>query len=253
MSKALQNGIEALKFLSTKLSAGVTEIADAIGVDKSTAYRIMETLMESNFVEKNNDTLKYKIGPAILNLSSHFYSSRRVVNIARPYMKKLSEVTRESVHLAVLSNNSAVIIEQVLADTRVVVNAEVGKIEPLHCSSIGKCILAYMDKGEREKTLSEISYDVYTENTINNSDKLRKETELIIKQGYAVDDRELCDDVVCVAVPVFNSNGKCLYTLGISGTAQKMKDEHLNLVIDKMKTAGQAISYELGYINQHGF
>lgn len=248
MSKALKNGIDALIFLSTRTSAGVTEIAKEIGVDKSTAYRIMETLSESHFVDKNPDTLKYKIGPAILNLSSHFYSSRRVVSIARQYMKKISAVTEESVHLAVLSNNSAVIVEQILADTRVVVNAQLGKMEPLYCSSVGKCILAYMDDDEKDEAIKEIVFDVYTERTIKNTEELKKELDAIKEQGYAVDNREMSDDVVCVAVPVFNSSGKCIYSLGISGTAQKMKNGHLNTVIEKMIAAGRSVSYELGYI-----
>ncbi len=250
MSKALQRGIDALIFLSTKTSAGVTEIAKAIGVDKSTAYRIMETLKESHFVEKNNDTLKYKIGPAILNLSSHFYSSRRVVSIARQYIKRLSDIVVESVHLAVLSNNSAVIIEQLLADTRVVVNAQIGKMEPLHCSSVGKCLLAFMDDDEREDTMKKLTFNVYTDKTIKDIERLRDETNLIRERGYAVDEGELSDDVVCVAVPVFNSNGNCLYSLGVSGTAQKMTGEHLKTVIERTVETGQSISYELGFIKQ---
>jgi len=247
VSKALQKGIDALSFLSTRVSARVTDIARAIGVNKSTAYRIMETLKESNFVEKNPDTHKYKIGPAILNLSSHFYSSRLVINVARINMKKLSEETQESTHLAVLSNNCAIIIEQMLVDSRVVVNAQIGKVEPLHCSSVGKCILAYMEDDEREKTMAEISYDIYTENTIRNADMMRNEAAAIRKCGYAVDNREVSNNVVCVAVPIFNGNGKCIYSLGISGTAQRMKNEHLKTVIDKMIVAGRAISYNLGY------
>ena len=248
MSKSLNNGINALIFLSTKKVAGVTEIAQALGVNKSTAYRIMETLRESNFVEKNNETSKYKIGPTVLKLAEHYYSSKLIVTTARPFITNLAKITGESVHLAVLANDSAVIVEQKLSDSRIVINAKIGNAEPIQYSSVGKCLLAYVKEEELNRLLCKMTFINYTKNSVKNIDELKEQLNLIKTQGFAIDNKEICVDIVCIAAPIFNSRDECIYSLGISGLATVMQGTHLNNLITNIKSAAAAISYELGYM-----
>lgn len=247
MSQSLQNGIDALMFLSSKKSAGVTEIARAIGVNKSTAYRIMQTFLGSNMVEKNPETMCYKLGPAILRLSHQYYSGLNAAGIAKPYMARLSEGFGESVHLCALSNNRAVVVEQITAESRLTANAKIGEAEPLHCSSVGKCLLAYADSGRQEKMLRELTFEKHTEKTITDKTALLKELARIKERGFAIDDCELSEEIRCVAAPIFNSKGECCFSIGVSGARSRMTREKMNKISEGLKKVSEAISSELGY------
>lgn len=247
MSQSLQNGIEALMFLSSKRSAGVTEIAQAIGVNKSTAFRIMQTFLASNIVEKNPETLCYKIGPAILRLSHQYYSGLNAVSLSKSYMVRLSEVYDESVHLCALSNSSAVIVEQITAGGRLIANAKIGAAESLYCSAVGKCLLAFADSNRQEKMLSEIAFEKFTDKTITNETELKRELEKIQEQGFALDDCEISEDIRCVGAPIFNSKGECRFSISVSGAKSRMSQEKIVKITQGLKKASEAISQELGY------
>ncbi len=247
MSQSLQNGIDALMFLSSKRSAGVTEIAQAIGVNKSTAFRIMQTFLAGNIVEKNPETLCYKLGPAILRLSQQYYSGLNAASISKPYMVRLSEGFGESVHLCTLSNNRAVVVEQVTAEGRLIANAKIGEAEPLHCSSVGKCLLAYADDIKQEKMLREMTFEKHTEKTITDESALKIELAKIKEKGYALDDCELSEEIRCIGAPIFNSKGECGFSIGVSGAKSRMTQEKILKIAEGLKKVSGAISSELGY------
>lgn len=250
MSQSLQNAIEALMFLSTKKSAGVTEIAGAIGVNKSTAYRIMQTFLINNMVEKNPETLRYKIGPAILRLSQQYYSNLNAASISKSYMARLSESFGESVHLCTLSNNRAVVVEQITAGGRLIANAKIGEAEPLYCSSVGKCLLAYADKDRQQRMLCETTFEKHTEKTITDETELQRELIKIKEKGFAVDDCELSEEIRCVGAPIFNSKGECSFSIGVSGAKSRMTQEKINKIAQELIKVSEAISGELGYLKK---
>lgn len=241
MNQSLKKGIDTLLFLAGRKSAGVTELAEALGVNKSTAFRILDTFQAANMVEKNKDTLKYGLGPAILRLSEQYYNNFSIIEAARPVMEKLAVDICESVHLCVLANNNAVIIEQILSNSRLVVNARVGNSEPLHCSAVGKCLLAFTSQENTEKMISDILFDAFTEKTIRDKDGLHAELMRVRESGYATDDEELSSDIRCVAVPVFDGHGICAYSLGASGAASRMTNEKINMIIPLMLKAARSI------------
>jgi len=247
MSKSLQNGIDALMFLASKRSAGVTEIAQAIGVNKSTACRIMQTFLSYNIVEKNPDTLCYKLGPAILRLSQQYYSGLSVASIAKPYMARLSESFGESVHLCTLSNNRAVVVEQIVAEERLIANAKIGAAEPIHCSAVGKCLLAFADEAKQKKMLCETAFEKYTENTITDEQTLRKELAKTRENGYAIDDCELSEEIRCVGAPIFNSRGECSFSIGVSGAKSRMTQDKIVKIVEGLKKVSEAISSDMGF------
>lgn len=241
MSQSLKKGIETLQFLASRPSAGVTELAEHLAVHKSTAFRILDTLLETNMVEKNAETLKYKLGPAVLWLSEQYYKNFDVITQTKPILERLTAQIHESTHLCVQANNSAVIVAQTLSNSRLLVNAKVGNSEPLHCSSVGKCLLAFAAQETREKLLDAIRFDVFTKRTLQNKQQLQAEIETIRRQGFAVDNEELSDSVKCVAVPVFDAGGSCVYSLGASGAASRMTQEKIDRLVPLLLQAAKDI------------
>ncbi len=247
MSQSLERGLASLLFLASRKSVGVTELAKELCINKSTAFRILETLQRYNMAEKSKETSKYKLGPAILKLSQQLYKNLNIISAARPLMSAYSQEIGEAVHLCILSNDSAVIIEQIMTDSRITVNAKVGKREPLHASSVGKCLWAYSDTEVSEKLFSTLTFERFTDNTITDPDAMRIELAKIRANGYAVDDLELSEEIRCVAAPVFNHNGEAQYAIGISGPAYRLKEQRLLAVASGLKNVAMKISEQLGY------
>lgn len=247
MSKSLERGLQALLFLSTRKSVGVTELAKELSINKSTAFRILETLQNYNMAEKNKETAKYKLGPAVLKISQQIYKNLNVITVAKPIISAFSKEVGESVHLCILSNDSAVIIEQIMTDSRITVNAKVGKSEPLHASSVGKCLWAFSDNENKERMFLTVKYDKYTDKTITDEAAMRKELDKIAIEGYAVDNLELSEEIRCIAAPVFNHNKEAQYAIGISGPSYRIKDERLDYLAAGLKAVAARISERLGY------
>jgi IclR family KDG regulon transcriptional repressor len=247
MIQSLERGIQALVFLSNRRTAGVTEVAEALSVNKSTAFRILETLMASNMVAQDKITAKYKLGPGILMLSERLIKNLDIIAIAKPYMIRLAERIGESAHLCMLSNDSAVVIEQIMADSRLAVHARVGNTEPVHCSSVGKCLLAFSDEQLRESILARIAYKRYTANTITDADTLRSHLEEVRARGYALDDGEVSEDIMCIAAPVRIHSGDVAYSLGISGPNGRILEKEVETLARQLIETADTLSEQLGY------
>lgn len=247
MIQSLERGMRALMFLSDRRTAGVTEVAEALEVNKSTAFRILETLMASNMAAQDKATAKYKLGPGILQLSERLIKNLDIIAVAKPYMVRLVERTGESAHLCMLSNDSAVVIEQIMADSRLAVHARVGNTEPVHCSSVGKCLLAYSDESLRESILSRIAYERFTQKTITDAGMLRDQLSEIRKMGYALDDGEISDDITCIAAPVRNHSGEIAYSVGLSGPKGRIREKRIDVLAGYLIETADRLSEQLGY------
>ncbi len=245
MSKALENGLAVLEFISGKRSCTITEIANALGINKSTVSRIIKTFIQKDMVEVNRNSGMYSIGPSILQMSNNYYKGRNILGQIKGIMDALCRQVEESVHLCALSNDGAVIVEQAESSSRLVVNAKIGNREPLHASSVGKCLLAFATDSEREHMLTNITYEKFTPNTISSEEALKKELEKIRNDGYAIDDNELSLDIRCVAVPIIDSRKKCLYSLGVSGANSHMTKEKMDFIIKKMTAAVKSLTEAL--------
>lgn len=245
MSQALKVGLDALLLVASRKSLGVTELAAELGIDKSTASRVLATLQDADMVEKQQDSLKFQLGPAILRMSEQYHRNVSVMAVARPVMERLVSEIRESVHLGVLANNHAVVVDQIHSDSRLVVHAQVGGREPLHCSAVGKCLLAFAPDETRDRLLAGLSLDAHTRNTITDLDRLKSELERIRQVGHAMDVEELSAGITCVAVPIRNSRGAYVYALGASGAAGRMTPKTLNHTVPLMLNAAHDIHARL--------
>lgn len=247
MSQSLERGLQALLFLSTRKSVGVTELAEELKINKSTAYRILETMQKFNMVEQNKLTAKYKLGPAILQLSEQLYKNLNIISISKPLMISLSEEVGESVHLCILSNDCAVVIEQFMTSSRLTVNAKIGNKEPLHSSSVGKCLLAFNSDEIREQIINRLELTRFTDKTITNKQALLEELEIVKTHGYAIDNGEISEEIKCIAAPIFNHLGEAIYSLGISGPNSRMNDKKIEFMKNKLVKVTEIISQQIGY------
>lgn len=231
MSQSLQNGIDALVLMASRRAITVGELASEINVSKSTASRILAALQDVNLVERNRDASTYNLGPTVLRLAEQYSGNQSVIAVSRPFLERLVQEVHESAQLGVMVNDQAVVIEQVTSDARLVFHARVGGAEPLYCSAVGKCLLAFASEETRVRALAHVSMVPRTSKTISDMGRLYRELDKIRQLGYAVDEEETAPDIKAVAVPLRNGRGAAMYAIGVAGAASRLRDDRLNKVI----------------------
>lgn len=248
MIQALDRGLRILEILSENDDLSITELAEMLEVNKSTVSRMIETLKEHDMVQMNKTTKKYRLGLRVLYLGKYLEKNLNIIDIARPIIKDVAEEIAQSVHLCAFNNTMAYVIDQVVrGKNNYSMSATVGMIEPMHASSVGKCIMAYRREELLQKMLENYEFLKYTDKTIQDKEEFLKELARIKKQGYAIDNEEVAVGVRCVAVPIFSFGNHVRYSIGVSGPIPLMTESNMRLYIEKLGRAARKISRELGY------
>jgi len=240
--QSLARGLKILNLLAVVPEGiGVTELARALGVDKGSASRLATTLARYGYAEKDETTRRYRLGPQVISLSRSLLLSMPLREVAKPFLRQLTERTGECSHLAVLMQGKALYIDQVESPATLRVNVQVGQTAPLHCTALGKALLAF---GEIDipDTL-----ETFTPRTFTDPEALRKHLEKICRLGYAVDNEEYDPGVRCVAVPVTDFRGKVVASLGISGPATRVTDGRLPELAAIVVEIGKALSERISF------
>ena len=243
--QSLDRGMLALKLIAEKGALSVTELAKEMGVDKSTVSRVLETLRKHDMVQLEKNSRKYHLGFRLMYLGERMACSIGIIDIARPVLMEVSRYLGQSVHLCAYNKASVYVIDQIVSSLPYTMSARSGMIEPLHSSSVGKCILAYRTEQRREEILEDYEMTPYTERTITDKDALREELERIRQRGYSLDDEEMFLNVRCIAVPIFDYHGSVRYSIGISGPLGIMSGENLELYKKQLVQAAKKIGAKL--------
>ena len=246
MIQSLDRGIQILLILAEKSSAGVTELAEALDVDKSTASRLVETLRGRDMVRLDPETKKYRLGFRILHLGEALKDNLNVISIARPLLLSLSGQINESVHFCAYNNSSVYVMDQVRSNKNYALSATIGMIEPLHCSSVGKCILAYRRPETIRALLADYPFTQYTEHTMISIEALLKNLERIRALGYALDDEEMASGVCCIAVPVYDYRNSVRFSIGVSGPKASLGAATIETYVRRMQETAKKLSAAIG-------
>ncbi len=246
---SLAKGIKLIEVLAdTGRAMGVSELSRALGLDKSTVYRLLITLKSRGYVEQDPETRKYAVGPRMIAVSSRVLGNNDVYLQARPVMKRLLQETRETVHLGMLMEDQVMYIAQEISPEVVSVNTEIGQREPLHCTAVGKALVAFLAEEEREAILRRLDFRRYTSRTITDPERFRAHCEEIRALGYAVDDEELHPGVRCIAAPIRGYDGGVMASLGISGPTTRLQSEVIPRLGRIVMKYAQEVSGRLGYL-----
>jgi len=245
--RSIDRALQVLELFSLeKPEWGVTEISKALNIYKSNVHNVLTTLAEKGFVIKDSKTDKYKLGIKFFELGSIVIKNMDLRKIAHPYMEKLLKEFNETVHLGILVEGEILSIEQEESGQSLSPRIFIGKRAPLHCTGVGKAIMAYLPKDKFSFTIKEMGLIRYTENTISNEEELEKELEKIREQGYAVDNMEHEEGVRCVAGPIRDYTGKVSASLSVSGPAFRINENNIPNIAKKVKEYCDYISKEMG-------
>jgi DNA-binding IclR family transcriptional regulator len=235
--------LEALALSRDALSAA--EVAGIIGADRTTAYRMLMTLMEAGYVVRDQRARAYRLGYKVLTLSRALLSGNEKTELVAACLREVSARTGEAVHYSVLERDCAVLTQRATGTQLVTIDFHVGDRAPLHCTSIGKVLLAYQESVAIEAAILR-GLPRFARNTITNPVRLRAELRKVRAQRYAYDDMEFADDMRCVAVPVFEKDGRVTSGISLSGPASRYSRQKLIELRDCAMAAAQDLSLKLG-------
>ena len=225
----------------------MTEVARELGINKSTAYRLLTTLRDRGLVEQDAATEKYRLGFGIVLLASTVRADLDILHCARPVCERLSEKTGETVTVAVLEGDDAVVIHQDIARSSALNVDWTGRHTPLHATAAGKIFLSYMPEEQRSRILSG-KRERFTENTLVEPGKLSRHLQEVRKEGYARTFEELEDGLNAVGAPIFGPKHALLGAVSVSGPAFRMPDETISEIVGLVKQAAAEISRCVGYM-----
>lgn len=208
--------LNILELLEKHKELGVTEIGGKLGYDKSTTFRLLNTLKEKNFVAQNSKTQKYSNAIKLLTLGNGVLRHRNYSHNIRIELKKLAETTRETVNLAVAEGIEVVYIDRYETEDILKLASAIGQRRPMYCTSVGKAIMAYYDPGYVESLCTNFPFEAFTEFTCTNKKALLKELERIRENGYSIDNQEHHLGIRCVAVPILSRHNEPLAAVSIS-------------------------------------
>ncbi|MDP9980916.1 DNA-binding IclR family transcriptional regulator [Pseudarthrobacter oxydans] len=245
--QSVDRALQILDILAREGDAGVSEIADEMGVHKSTVSRLMGSLVGRELVRQNSERGKYQLGFGILRLASSIPGRLSVVREARDVLESLAARYKETVNLAVLRSNYAVNVDQAMGPSTLATYDWVGSLTPLHATSSGKVLLAALPADERDTILKTVGLPARTPRTVTNRAQLEKQLVEISRQGYAVVHEEFEIGLSAVAVPIYNHLGKVIAAVSISGPAFRFAPEEDPGLIEGLRAAGLSISAKMGY------
>jgi len=235
-------------FTKNNSELSVSELSLLLGVHKSTISRLLSTLALERLVNINPDNGKYRLGMGLIELSGYVVLHSNLQEISRPYLRQLSEKTKETVNLAVLEQDAAINIEQVVPyDRRLISFGWVGRRTPLHASSTGKVLIAFLPE-ERYNQVLKFPLKKYTQKTITEPKKLLRELRNIQNNGYAYGLEELEIGLNAVAAPIFNHNQEVIAAVSVTGPPSRLTRKKIAIEItDLVRNYALIISYALGY------
>jgi DNA-binding IclR family transcriptional regulator len=248
--RAVERALQILEcFDDQHPERGISDIAQAVGLHKATAYRIVTTLANYGYLEWIAEDQKYRLGLELTNLGFKVVRRMDLRQEALPYMKELVQEWDETCDLSRFDQGKVFYVEVLRSNHALTISAAVGQRLPAHCTASGKLFLAHLPVEEQNEILNH-SLETYTDNTVTSPDKIRKQLEEIRDQGYAVDYEEYELGVCAIAAPIYNRKGILIAAIGSPSPISRMTSERITEMATAFKEAAQAISHRMGY--DHG-
>lgn len=247
--QSLSRGLKLLEAVVT--AGGGLSNAEADGVlpvERSSTYRLLQTLVAEGFLRQDRQTKRFFSGPKVLRLASQVIQSSRLSQACYPYLEELTRLTGETSHCATLCGAQVLLSEHVLSPHAVGVTSTSPRMEPVYCTALGKALVADLSDPQL-RTLLEVSrFKAFTPNTITSWRGFLRELERVRKEGIAVDDEEYSSGVRCVAAPVRDFSGRCVGAIGISGLRARLTKKQMAISSRHVKTVAAKLCRDLGYL-----
>lgn len=204
----------------------INQIAQLSGIPLSSLYRVMNTLTELGFVNKDPNTRTYSLGLKLLYLGNQVKRQLPLIRIVRPFLERLTEETGETSNLVVEEKGEAIYVERVDSPNPLRIAHMIGRKAPLHATGVGKCLLAWKEPKEVIRIINRHGMPKLTSNTITNLNDFLEELHRVRERGYALDMEECELGIRCVSAPIFLGE-EVIAAISISGPSIRLTEEKM--------------------------
>jgi IclR family KDG regulon transcriptional repressor len=248
MSDSVSRLFQILEYLANSDDwVSLRSMARDLHINVASAYRTLNSLKQIGYVRQQPRDAKYQLTLKIAWISAQVLDRVQLRQIARPFMQHLTSMTNETTHLAVLEGDEFIYIDKVDNTQAVRMRSRVGQRGMLHCTAVGKSMLAHMPVDDFESLINRLKYPKLTEHTITDTILLHEQMETIRHLGYAVDDEENEVGIRCIGAPIYDHVGRLSGALSISGWTITMTRGRIPQLAPALLQTCQKISQELGY------
>jgi IclR family transcriptional regulator, KDG regulon repressor len=235
-----------LQALGERNETGVSELSVRLAMPKATIYRFLQTMKSLGYVRQEPDSERYGLTMRMFELGSKALTYPDLVELAKGHMQRLSDQTGEAVHLGMLLDNEIIYVHKVDSRHMLGMYSRVGRRAPLHCTAIGKVLLAWASPEVRDQALGGYEFKRFREKTITSRRAFQKELEHTLAQGYGEDREEFDEHIRCVGVPIFDRHNQVLAGLSVTTPTFRFDAAKSPAVVAMLRDACRDISQQLG-------
>jgi len=225
----------------------VSEIGAKTGLHRSTAHRILMALEYNDLIKQDPDTSKYHLGIKLFKLGHQAVSQLNLREICRPFLSRLMNDTRETIHLAVLDDDQVLYLDKVEGPHALRMPSRVGRHIPTYCTSLGKAMLSCLDDQEIKGILRRQTLKPLTKNTVKNIDQLLADLRSVRKRGYAVDNEEIEIGLRCVGAPLRDYTGGMVGAISVAAPSARLSEKNTPVIGRIILAIAAEISEKLGF------
>lgn len=246
---ALRKGFALLELLAEQGPLSLAQVERASGLNRTMSYRLLRVMGELGYVEHDLDRHTYGLGLRILDLGAGIAERLNVAEIAWPFLASLREELQETITLGVLSGNEIVYIGLLDSPRAPDMAPRLGGRDPMHSTSVGKAILAFHPRRERNAKVASLDpLPRVTPKTIVDPGALAFELNRTRERGYALDDEENETGARGVGVPVLDEDGRPLAGLGLAGPIERLDLNRAEDIAERLWLASREMSRRIGHV-----
>ena len=244
---SLEKGVKVIDLLTRRGPLSLSEIAAELKIDRSACHRSLLTLRDLGLVSQPGGS-GYRLTMSLFEMGMRLVNRLEVKQVVRPFMEELARTYRETVNLGIKDGDQVVYLDRAESTQLVRADLAVGTRIPIHCTALGKAILAFRPESEQAVFCAPGSLPAYTATTITSPQQLARQLAEIRRAGLAFDDEELYAGLRCVAAPVFDHTGAAGYSLSLAGPSSRLSVGDLQTIGQGLKQACGRISAILGEV-----
>jgi DNA-binding IclR family transcriptional regulator len=247
--QALDRAFAVLDLLAeSDLPLGLAQVATSLQLHKSTAHRFLMVLERHRMVERTSAG-KFRLGLRLFDFGNRAIEQYDLRDRAQPHLRRLVVETEETAHLCILEGARVVYIDKIEPARSVRMITRIGASNPVHCTSVGKAILAFMPEEKVADVLRRTRFERFTHRTVATPEALRVEIEKTRRRGYAVDDEELEEGLRCIAVPVLDAQRQPVAAVSVSGPSFRVTAQKLPSIANHLLHCVRGISVDMGFVS----
>lgn len=245
---AVERTFEILELLAgSRNGLSLSQLMEMSGIPKSSLHCLLLTLERGGYLHRSERTGRYLFGLRLLTLASSSVHNLQIREVASPYLVRLMENTRLTVHLAVPENSQAILVAKYDPPGAIRLATWRGKIMDMHCTGIGKAIGAFLPDEELEKIYLTRGFPRNNENTLTSLRRVREDFHNIRRRMYSIDNEEDELGHRCLGAPILGSDGAVAGAISLAGTIHQITGENLSRYAECLRACASAISRAAGF------